>query len=63
MMKLIESVYDLIYVLSDVGSWDQEETIKAGRIILGRRKTFKKIRCLVGELVDISTEGFGPWIL
>ena len=43
MMKLIESVYDLICVLSDVGSFDQGETIKTGRIMLGRRETCQKI--------------------
>ena len=43
MMKLIDSIYDLICVLSDIGSFDQGETIKAGRIMLGRRKIYQKI--------------------
>ena len=35
MIKPIDRVYDLIYVLSDVGCFDRGETIKAGKIMLG----------------------------
>ena len=60
MMKLIKSVYDLIYVLSDIGSFDQDKIIKVGRIILGRRKTYHKIGRRARGSIDISVEGFGP---
>ena len=62
MMKPIDSVYDLIYVLSDTGSFDQGETIKVGRIMLGQSRTCQKIRRRFRGSVDISTEDFGPWI-
>ena len=61
-MKPIDSVYDLIYVLSDIGSFDQGETIKARIIMLGQRKTCQKIRHRAEGSVDILIEGFKPWI-
>ena len=61
-MKLIDSIYDLIYVLSDIGSFDQGEIIKAGRIMLGLRKICQKIRHRAEGSVDVSIEGFGPWV-
>ena len=62
MMKPIDSIYDLICVLSDAGCFDQDETIKAGKIMLCQRKTCQKIGRWVGGTVDVSIEGFGPWI-
>ena len=62
MMKLIDSVYDLIYILSNVGSFNQGETIKAGRIMLGRSGTCQKIGRQAGGSVDVSAKGFGPWV-
>ena len=43
MMKPIDSVYNLIYVLSDIRSFNQGETIKVGRIMLGRSGTYQKV--------------------
>ena len=60
MMKPIDSVYDLIYILSDTGSFDQGETIKVGRIMLGQSGTCQKIGRRAGGSVNVSTEGFGP---
>ena len=60
MMKSIDSVYDLICVLSNAGSFDQGETIKVGRIILGQSRTYQKFGCHIEGSVDILTEGFGP---
>ena len=39
MMKPIDTVYDLICIVSNVGTFDQGETIKVGRIMLGRSGT------------------------
>ena len=58
MMKSINSVYDLICVLSDAGCFDQDETIKAG-ISCCARGTCQKIGRRTGGSVDVSTEGFG----
>ncbi|CAL9765613.1 unnamed protein product [Musa acuminata subsp. burmannicoides] len=44
------------------GCFNQGETIKAGRIMLGWTKTCLKIRRRAGGSVDVSTEDFGPWI-
>ena len=60
MMKPIDSVY-LICVLSDTRSFDQEDTIKAGRIILGRSETFQKIGHRAGELFDVLRQGLRLW--
>ena len=62
MMKPIKSIYDLICILSDVGSFDQGEIIKAVRIMLGRRKTYQKIGRRAKRSLDVSIEGFGPWV-
>ena len=61
-MKSIDSVYDLICILSDTRSFDQEETIKVGRIMFGRRETCQKIRRRAEGSVNVSVEGFGPWV-
>ena len=58
-------VYDLIYILSDVGCFDQDEIIKARRIMLGQRKNIKRLDV---ALKDRSTyrpkasgHEFGHW--
>ena len=51
---------DLIYVLSDAGYFDQDETIKAGKSCCAEG-TCQKIGRRAGGSVDVSTEGFGPW--
>ena len=43
MMKTIDSVYDLICILSDIENFDKGETIKARRIMLGQSETCPKI--------------------
>ena len=59
MMKPIDSVY-LICVLSDTGNFDQGETIKAGRIMLGQSRICQKIGCRAEGSVDVSIEDFEP---
>ena len=59
MIKPIDSVYILICVLSDVECFDQDETTKAGRIMLCQRKTCQKIGRRAGGTVNVLIEGFG----
>ena len=54
-------VYVLICVLSDIGCFDQDETIKAGKSCWAGG-TCQKIGRQAGGSIDISTKGFGPWI-
>ena len=60
MMKSIDNVYNLIYILSDAGCFDQGEISKVGRFILDRRKICQKIGHRAEGSIDISAEGFGP---
>ena len=60
MMKPISSDYVLIYVSSDVGCFDQDEIIKAGKSCCAGG-TCQKIGRRAGGSVDVSTEGFRSW--
>ena len=52
----------MICILSDAENFDQEETVKIGRIMLGRSITCQNIGCHDKRSIDISIKGFGPWV-
>lgn len=66
MMKPIYSIYDLICVLSDAESFNQGETIDAGRLMLGRNKhsedwtSGRKIDRRIGKRLRAVNSGIGP---
>ena len=54
-------VFDLIWILSDAGCFDQDEIIKVGKSCWAK-ETCQKIGRRASGSVDVSIEGFGPWI-